>query len=125
MRETSSLFHPIPSQHNIGPIPSEGMLDVCKALENNTTLKTLTMQQGPGKYFDSSIETAFKSRVCNNKSLLKINIGPLRSNDVRGALEALPKTNEKAARTKVAVSVWEGERDLLLRSLILSLPPLS
>lgn len=85
-----------------GPIPSEGMLDVCKAIEENTTLKNLTMQQGPGKHFDSSIETAFKSRVCNNKSLLKINIGPLRSNDVRGALDALSKSNEKAGRSKVA-----------------------
>jgi len=85
-----------------GPIPSEGMLDVIKALElSNNTLHTLTLQGGPGKYFDSAIEKALKDRLCQNKGLLKVNIGPLRSQDVRAALDKLPKENTKIVREKV------------------------
>lgn len=47
-----------------GPTPSDGLLDVIKALElENTVLHTLTIQGGPGKYWDSSIEKAFKGEI--------------------------------------------------------------
>lgn len=105
-----------------GPTPSEGMLDVIKALETNTTVHTLTMQGGPGKFWvrrvvdrvcaaphglqDSAIEKAWKDRGCGNRKLLKVNIGPLRSTDVRNALQELPKNNAKTVRATVEDDEW-------------------
>lgn len=91
-----------------GVTPSDGMLDVIKALEqSNTTVHTLTLQGGPGKFFESAVEKAFKDRLCANRALLKVNIGPLRSQDVRLALDRLPKDNAVAVRAKVKDDEWD------------------
>merc|ERR1712065_27642 len=87
---------------NNSTIPSDAFLDVIKALEyENTTLTTLHVFQGPTKYFDSAVEKAMKDRLCSNTSLMKLKIAPIRSTDVRNALDKLPQTNQHAARAKV------------------------
>ncbi len=91
-----------------GVTPSDGLLDVIKALElSNTTVHTLTLQSGPGKYWESAVEKAFKDRLCANRALLKVNVGPLRSQDVRLALDKLPKENAATVRSKVKDDEWD------------------
>jgi hypothetical protein len=99
---------------------------VIKAIESdNVTLHTLTIQGGPGKFWESSLENAFRGtmllplfadddcvkycllfwldRLCQNKSLMKVNIGPLRSTDVRNALDKMQKENKSKKRETVTV----------------------
>ena len=100
-------------------IASDPFMDVVKALESeNTTLTTLHVFQGPTKYFDSTIEKAFKDRLCCNETIVKLKLAPIRSTDVRNALQNMPVNNANSARKKVDnVDEWDklGKNELNTR----------
>lgn len=94
---------------NNANLSSEAFLGVVKALESeNTTLHTLHIFQGPTKYFDSSLEKALKDRLCDNKTLMKVHIAPIRSTDVRNAVDKLPKDNQSNKKAAVGDDDWDN-----------------
>ena len=80
-------------------IPDSGMYELVKLLEEgNTTLSTLRVNNGDNKYWDSATEVAMKDRLESNKTLLSLYLTPVRSTDVRNALQKYPEYNKLAAQ---------------------------
>merc|ERR1711991_115773 len=76
--------------------PSDGFAEVIKALQgHNKTLHTLHVFQGNGKYWDSFVEKLMKDRLGDNKTIMKLVLGPIRSKDVMAFIDKLPAENKK------------------------------
>ena len=88
--------------------PSDGFAEVIKALESdNKTLHTLHVWQGNGKYWDSFVEKLMKDRLTENKNLMKVVLGPIRSKDVQAHIDKIPKQNAQKKKESAVDDEWD------------------